>query len=136
MARPRWQPTKKDRATVAMMSAAGIDQASICTAIGVSRPTLERACRHELDTGLAVANAAVAKSLFNLATRGPAGVRLGACQFWLKCRGGEAWREPATQAVVLPISAMSEAELDQRIALIPVGGGGDGGEVVKFPPRR
>jgi hypothetical protein len=41
MARSRWQPSKKDRVTVAAMSAGGIDQQTISACLGISRPTLE-----------------------------------------------------------------------------------------------
>jgi hypothetical protein len=65
-----WQPTAKDRELVKSMTAYGIPQNAICAVLKITRPTLERRCRQELDTGLAEANAVVAGSMFRMATAG------------------------------------------------------------------
>jgi len=66
------------------MAATGIPQERIAAALKVTQPTLRKHCRTELDTAADQANAEIARSLFAMATRGPAsGVKLGACQFWL-----------------------------------------------------
>jgi hypothetical protein len=114
------------------MTAAGVSQEAICAVLRVSRPTLERHCRYELDTGLATATAAVAKSLFNLAVRGPANVRLGAAMFWLKCRAG--WQEPPLREPPWKsIDEMSSAEIDARLGIERARRGFGDDHVVDFP---
>jgi hypothetical protein len=56
--------------------------------IGISVPTLEKYYREELDTGLDIANAKVAETLFEMATSGKVP---SATYFWLKTRAK--WRE-------------------------------------------
>ena len=74
----RWKPTAKDRATVKTMTGYGISQLEICAVLGITKPTLEKRCRLELDTGAADANAQVAASMFRMATKGPYSVRFQA----------------------------------------------------------
>jgi hypothetical protein len=47
--RPAWQPTAKERETVKAMTSYGISQDAICAVLKVTRATLEKHCRHELD---------------------------------------------------------------------------------------
>ena len=139
----RWKPTAKDRATVKTMVGYGIPQLEICAVLGVTKPTLERRCRVELDTGMATANAAVARSMFRMATSGPYSVRYQAARFWLQCRAG--WREPGEVLLtsVKSFMDMSAEEFDQMLVvngeapvnLPPVPGHGGAG-VVPFPRRR
>src|SRR5262245_21936118 len=107
MARPRWQPTTKEREQVAMMTAIGIPQPAICQIIGVTDKTLRRACRSEITTGQAQANAKVGKALFQKALAGD----VTAMIFWLKCRAG--WRETITIEQSKPVAEMSDAELNR-----------------------
>lgn len=88
MARPAYEATDKDRNTVASMTARGADQAEIIALLGISKPTLRKYYRRELDTGASRANNVVAGSLFKKCKAGDT----IACIFWLKTRAG--WREP------------------------------------------
>jgi hypothetical protein len=76
---------------VEAMAGYGVPEAHIARTLsdrGIDPKTLRRHFRKELDTGATKANAAVAQSLFKMASSGnhPA-----ASMFWLKCRAG--WRE-------------------------------------------
>jgi hypothetical protein len=46
-------PTDKDRLTVKIMVAGGIEQSAIALVLGISAPTLRRNFRREIDTGAA-----------------------------------------------------------------------------------
>src|SRR4051812_19712089 len=107
MARPRWQPTPADREKIAMMTALGIPQLTICEIVGVTDKTLRRACRHEISTGQAQANTKVGKALFQKALGGD----VTAMIFWLKCRAG--WREVITIEQSKPVAEMTDAELNR-----------------------
>ena len=90
MARPRYEPTEKDRAAVQMMAAYGIPQPDIAAVVGCDEKTLRKHFRQELDTAAAKANARVAERLYKTAlSDGREGVT--AAIFWLKTRAG--WRE-------------------------------------------
>ena len=112
---PPWQPTPKERETVKLMTGYGIPQDAICKVLRVTRPTLEKHCRGELDTGAADANAAMAASMFRMGTRGPYSVRFHAAKFWLAARAG--WRE-ADKMVLVPMAAyeMTDDELQTVIS--------------------
>ena len=60
--------------------------------IGISKPTLERHYREELDRGEVEANAKVAESLYRKATS-DGSQAVTAAIFWLKTRAQ--WKEPA-----------------------------------------
>jgi GNAT superfamily N-acetyltransferase len=79
----KWQPSVKDRELVKRMTGAGITQEQLCLVLDVTRPTLERACRRELDRGLADAIDKVSQSMFTMATKGrPMHVLYQAAAFW------------------------------------------------------
>lgn len=80
-------PTDAQRELVKKLSGIGVPQKDICVIIGISKPTLHKYYRHELDLGLAEVNAKVATYLFKHVEAG----NLGATIFWLKARAG--WRE-------------------------------------------
>jgi hypothetical protein len=113
MARPCWEPTAKDRRVVRLMSAYGIPEDAIAAVLGITKPTLEKRCRHDLDVGLAEANSAVARSMFNMATRAPYSVRYPAAAFWLKCRAG--WRDvhKTTMDMLIPVDQMTDEQFDR-----------------------
>ena len=111
-----WQPTPKDRELVKAMIAYGIPQDAICAVLKVTRPTLEKRCRVELDTGLAAANAKVAGSMFRMATKGPYSVRFSAARYWLACRGG--WSDGDKVTIVQVPKATFEMSDDEITALI------------------
>ena len=64
----------------------GIPQDAICAILKITRPTLEKPCRVELDTGAADADAQVAGSMLRMATKAPYSVRFQAAKFWLPSR--------------------------------------------------
>ena len=94
MARPAFEPTDEQRKQVEAMAGFGIPQVDIAKVIGISKPTLEKYFREELDVGSVKATAKVAQSLFKKATS-DGSQSVTAAIFWLKTRAG--WKE--TQAV-------------------------------------
>jgi hypothetical protein len=103
---------------VKAMASYGISQDAICAMLNVTRPTLERRCRHELDTGLAEANAMVGKSMFRMAVNGPYSVRFQAAKYWLACRAG--WRDierPMPLGALVPIGEMTNDELNMVLRI-------------------
>jgi hypothetical protein len=95
--RPPYQATDHDRLVVEAMASRGLSQEQIAQAIGCCDKTLRARYREELDRGMTIAQVAVARNLFELATsaRKPGNVR--AAIFWLKCRAG--WRERDADSV-------------------------------------
>ena len=93
MARPAFEPTDEQRKQVEAMAGFGIPQVDIAKVIGISKPTLEKYFRGELDVGSVKATAKVAQSLFKKATS-DGSQSVTAAIFWLKTRAG--WKE--TQA--------------------------------------
>ena len=90
MARPEYEPTDKDRATVQTMAAYGISQAEIAAVIGCDPKTLRKHFVTEIETAATQANARVAAALFKKAT-GDGASSVSAAIFWLKARAG--WSE-------------------------------------------
>ena len=84
------EPNEATRLQVEGMAGAGIPQASIASATGLSEPTLRKHYRHELDNGGILATAKVAGNLFRMAT-GEGREAVAAAIFWMKTRGG--WKE-------------------------------------------
>jgi len=82
------EPTDESRQRVKDLSAFGIRQESIASQLGITKPTLEKYYREELDHGLDEANAKVANTLYAMATSGQ---HPAATFFWLKTRAK--WRE-------------------------------------------
>lgn len=83
----KYEPTEEQKHQVMMLKATGTTNELIANIIGISIPTLRKAFRSELETGLAETNAKVAESLFNQALAGNVTAQI----FWLKTRAG--WRE-------------------------------------------
>ena len=94
MPMPPHKPTDQQRKTVKAMSAYGITQNEICKVIGVSKETLEKHYRDELDRANAEACAKVAENLFRKAT-GEGKEAVTAAIFWLKTRAR--WKEISVQ---------------------------------------
>lgn len=91
MPRPKFEPAAQDRKTVETMAAFGIPEDEIARAIGgrgIDPKTLRKYFSQELAVGTTIANTAVAKTLYRMATSGK---QPAATMFWLKCRAG--WRE-------------------------------------------
>jgi hypothetical protein len=101
MSKP-FEPTKEQRANVEAMMAYGIPQEDIARLIknsetgeSIDRKTLRKYFAEEIDTGLTKANARVASSMYEMATKGDtSGPKLGAAAFWLARRAG--WKETST----------------------------------------
>jgi hypothetical protein len=90
---PPHPPSEATRKQVKALAAYGVPQEEIGKVIGISKPTLERHYRQELDRGEVEANAKVAESLYKKAT-GDGSQSVTAAIFWLKTRAR--WKEPAT----------------------------------------
>ncbi len=90
--RPPHEPTEATRRQVKALAAYGIQQDEIGRVIGISKPTLEKHYRDELDRAEVEANAKVAESLFKKAM-GDGSQAVTAAIFWLKTRAR--WKEPA-----------------------------------------
>ena len=82
--RPEYQPNEEHREMIQKLACV-CTQEQIALVIGISVETLTKYYRHELDTALLKANAAVAYSLFVEAT---VNRNVVAAIFWLKTRGG------------------------------------------------
>ena len=89
-----WHPTDAQRQMVRAMSGYGVPHVDIALVLSVAKDTLLKHCRHDLDIGMATANAKVAQSLFAMATVPPeqaTSSNVAAAIFWTKARMG--WRE-------------------------------------------
>jgi hypothetical protein len=69
--RPVYEATDKDRLTVKVMVAGGIEQRAIAGVLGISGPTLRKHFRREIDTGAAEISAQVVSSLITMAIGRP-----------------------------------------------------------------
>lgn len=78
------EPTKAQRQKALTMTMAGIPQTDIARTLGISKPTLHKHYREQLDIGMDEANAMVAGTLYNLCIKG----NLGAIVWWEKTRRG------------------------------------------------
>ena len=103
------------RRMVAVMTGVGVAEVDIARVFGIDHATLRVHHPIELETGLIVANARVAESLYRKAVGdGPQSVT--AAMFCLKTRAG--WREADAHpgsSVDARIQAMSDAELEASI---------------------
>lgn len=84
--RPPYEPTERDRQTVEIMVAAGIERPNIALCVGISEPTLRKHFRRELDTASVRANTRVAAALFKKATSDDHPGAVTAAIWWTKCR--------------------------------------------------
>lgn len=97
--RRAFEPTQQQRELVQQLVAFGTPQEHICLLIKkedgspISKPTLIRHFRSELNQGAMVANVKVAQNLFRMATGDGKGA-VTAAIFWLKTRAG--WKETTT----------------------------------------
>ena len=81
-------PTDEQRRMVIAMAGYGVPHDDIALVVRCSPPTLRKWFRHELDVATIEANARVAQTLYQQATK-PGNI--AATIFWLKARAG--WRE-------------------------------------------
>lgn len=128
--RPPFQPSEEMRKAVEAMSSVGIPQDDIAKAFGISKPTLAKYFREELDTAAIKANARVAANLYKQATKDDIRSATPAI-FWLKTRMG--WKDSVqvehTGSIDTRINQMSDDELrefiKERAARFSAGLGGD-----------
>lgn len=85
--RPSYTPTEEQKGLVSLMIAGGIEHRFIAAALGISKPTLEKHFRYEIDNAAAQANAKVIASLFKEANAG----NIRAQEFWLTNRASGRW---------------------------------------------
>ena len=84
MPRPSFQPTEQLRKLVKSLSALGRSHEEICVMVGVRSPkTLRKHFRQELSSGMAEANAVVARVAYEMALSGR---YLAMTIFWIKCQ--------------------------------------------------
>jgi hypothetical protein len=101
MSKP-FEPTKEQRKNVEAMVGFGVSETEIARLIKnpetgepIDAKTLRKYFSEEIDTGFTKANARVAESMYEMATKGDtSGPKLGAAAFWLARRAG--WKETST----------------------------------------
>jgi transposase len=113
--RPPYKPTDETRKQVEALVGYGITEEQICQMIGISRPTLIKYYREEIDTGTAKANAKVAQSLYKKAT-GDGANSVTAAIFWLKTRAG--WKETVKQEITAEVNVNDGSAKDEFISRI------------------
>ena len=86
--RPRHKISEEERQQVLTLAGLGVPQAQIAKLLRMGLLTLRQYYEQELHDGMVRANAAVAQSLFNMATRDK---MPSAAIFWLRVRAG--WRD-------------------------------------------
>lgn len=84
------RPSPQQRAQVEALSGHGIKQEDIAAYIGVSKETLRKHYRKQLDMGKITATAAVAQTLYVMAKSGK---DFQATKFWLLQRAKDQWSE-------------------------------------------
>ena len=87
---PTHAPTEQSRKLARTLSGLGVPQLDIAILLDITKPTLHKYYREDLDKGMAEANAKVAGSLFNQAVEG----NIAAAIFWMKARAN--WSEKVT----------------------------------------
>lgn len=88
MGRPKFVPTDEHRHIAKSFAGYGIQADDIAAYLGIRRNTLFKYFKHDMQEGRNTANAKVAQSLFNMATKRN---NVAAAIFWAKTRMG--WRE-------------------------------------------
>jgi len=113
--RPAYVPTEQGRAQVAAMTIASIDQHMIAHALRISRGTLRKHYRRELDVSYAIILAEIAGKCVTLARGGSEKM----IQFYLECHG---WVRSERLVVAdggiddTDIASLSDAQIAARIA--------------------
>jgi|TARA_R110000824_G_scaffold87114_2_gene215016 hypothetical protein len=83
--RPPHKADEKTQQMVLTATGMGLDQNTLSKLLDIAPKTLRKFYRHELDTGAARANLAVARTLFGMATSGK---NVIATIYWTKTRAG------------------------------------------------
>lgn len=102
--RPAHKPTDANRKQVETLAGFGITEDDIAMSLEISKPTLIKHYRRELDMGHIKANSAVAQSLYKKAT-GEGASAVTAAIFWLKTRAG--WKETVVNEHTSPDGSMT-----------------------------
>jgi DNA invertase Pin-like site-specific DNA recombinase len=91
--------SNENREIVARLSGLGLTHIQIASVLGISRTTLYKHYKQELDTGKAFCISKVAENLYKMATGDTTSRNtLGACIFYLKTQAG--WKEVNTIEVL------------------------------------
>jgi len=106
MGRPPYEPTVKSKEIVAAWAAEGKTHDEICEQIGITKKTLYKYYRDELDDAEESLNHAVRGTLFKMATSGECP---SATIFWCKVRLG--WVEKAKLEVSTPGAGLDLSKL-------------------------
>lgn len=107
-------PTKEARDTVSHYTRYGIPQADLCAVLGISKATLHRHFRAEIDTAAPRAIAKVAETLYNRAVAGDQ----NAIEFFLKNRAREQWSDRyvvVDGGTEVDPSTLSDTEIAERL---------------------
>ncbi len=94
--RPPYVPTPQERQWVTVAAAGAMPQRDIAARLGISAGALRKACRKELDTGLATCTVQVAANFLRIAT-GDSKSAAWAADRWLRMRAPEQWHDPPTE---------------------------------------
>lgn len=84
-------PTELSRYQVAQMASINLTHVEMAGVLGLTRETMYKYYRNELDYGKAACTARVALRLFKVATEADGAEAVKAMMFWLRARGG--WKE-------------------------------------------
>ena len=103
-----FEASDDQRRTVRAMAGFGVPQEDIAAFHKIDPKTLRKHFRDELDQGVTEANAKVAQSLFNMATKQN---NVAAAIFWLKARAGWSERQRIEFSAAQDPNQMSDAEL-------------------------
>lgn len=106
-------PTDKDRATVEVMVAGGIEQREIWTLLGIKERTLRKHYRDEIDTGFSKINRIVLRAHLKKIQEGD----FRAIEWWEKARMN--WSERtiiSDGGLADEINTLSDAQLETRLA--------------------
>jgi len=121
----RHKPTDKSRAVVKELGFAGVNQNLIAQALGITKPTLHKHYRDELDLTIAQRLGKVAANLYSLATKKDFRAAVPA-MFIMKTQGG--WRQTdrheftGADGKPIQIENLSDKELSQLEKLIDKAG--------------
>jgi len=88
----KWEPTDDDRKKVRTLIGFGLTGEQVAEVMGISRDTLYKYCKKEIDAGRPAAVAQVAQQAFKMAMSGK---NTAMTIFWLKTQAH--WKEPESK---------------------------------------
>lgn len=114
--RPAYAASERDRQTVQVMIAGGIEQSHICGLLGITGKTLRKHYRNEVTNGATSVNAIVVAEHLKRIKLGD----FNAIKWWEQSRMGWAERIVVADGGVddSDVSALSDAQIEQRIAAL------------------